>query len=219
MSLGEWRQRWEQGNIGFHLGEINPLLRRYVDRLRIPRGGRILVPFCGKTHDLVFLAREGLDVHGAECVPQAAREFHREQGIAAEPVREGAFEVWRSPGITFWCGDFFDLEPDAAGGAFDAIWDRAALIALPEADRPRYVAHLFRFLRPGGRILLVTLSYDPARMKGPPWSVDEAEVRALFHSAPLTVLKAKDVLETNPKFKERGLDRLVETTWLIGADA
>jgi len=55
-------------------------------------------------------------------------------------------------------------------------------------------------------------------MKGPPFSVSSEEVQALYedHSS-LIRLAASDVLESNERFKARGLTSLVESVWRIGA--
>lgn len=54
--------------------------------------------------------------------------------------------------------DFFSLE-QAQLGDIRAMYDRAALVALPEDLRKRYVQHLASLLPAGAAVLLVTMDY------------------------------------------------------------
>ena len=97
--------------------------------------------------------------------------------------------------VTFLVGDLFDfLEMDPAAraeytslrsGTFDAVYDRASMIAVHPSLRGRYARQMGDVLRPGGTVLLVTVdrretSSDDAKRDGPPFSIDEAEVRELY---------------------------------------
>ena len=68
----------------------------------------------------------------------------------------GPLKRYQSGGITVIEGDFFELTPELAG-TFPAIYDRAALIALPPQERPDYATRLLSLLEPEGVILLITL--------------------------------------------------------------
>ena len=92
--------------------------------------------------------------------------------------RTGNLVHYRAPNIDIWVGDLFDLSSSALD-AVDAVYDRAALVALPEAMRKRYAAHLTA-LTDGARQLLVTFEYDQREHAGPPFSVSEKEVRQLY---------------------------------------
>lgn len=174
-----WHARWEQGAIGFHLDEVNPHLTQFWDSLGVPPGQRVLVPLCGKSHDLRWLANRGYTVIGVELSPVAVRDFFAEQGLDPVPRREGAFDVYAAAGIELWCGDLFALTPaDVAGVA--AVYDRAALVALPPELRTRYVEHLAALLPGGVPTLLVTLDYPEAAMAGPPFAVGDGEVHSRF---------------------------------------
>ena len=60
------------------------------------------------------------------------------------------------------------------------MFDRAALIALPPDMRVRYARDVYSKLPPGCRGFLITLEYPQAEREGPPFSVPEEEVRALY---------------------------------------
>ena len=51
-----WHQRWQENRIGFHRGEVMPLLEKHWHALQLPSSGRVLVPLAGKSLDMVWLA-------------------------------------------------------------------------------------------------------------------------------------------------------------------
>ncbi|MBK9030352.1 MAG: thiopurine S-methyltransferase [Myxococcales bacterium] len=203
-----WRSRWQAGQIGFHEGRPNHLLERYLDRL--PPGGRVLVPLCGKTEDLAFLAARGHDVVGVELVEDAVAAFFHEHG--ATPIRTLVDDLtcYQHRAITIFAGDVFAVTA-AVLGAVDAIYDRAALIALPPPDRARYVAHV-RTLAPRAPTLLVTLEYPQAAMPGPPFAVPEDEVRALFADAAIEPLADEPLVQ--PRLAAAGATGRQRCFWI-----
>lgn len=212
-----WRERWRSGQIGFHKEQANEHLAAHHAMLtgRPPSGtpSRILVPLCGKSVDLSYLAREGDEVVGIELVQSAAEAFFEEQGLAAQVTRDGPHARLESHGIEIVVSDFFEVT-SAELGTFDGIWDRAALIALPPELRVRYAPHLASFVERGARLLLVTMVFDGPPV-GPPHSVSDDEVRALFgpHFS-LELLGDHDLLAESPRFAERGVTSLREHVWL-----
>ena len=210
-----WVTRWREGRIQFHVDKVNPILDRYVDRL-LPEGfGRVLVPLCGKSLDLGWLVERGHEVVGVELVEKAVEDLFN--GIGASPTisTQDVFQSWRSDGLEVLVGDLFELDANVSG-KFDAIWDRAAFVALRPSDRDRYAPHLQEFLRPNGRILLSTISYDGSKMEGPPFSVSANEVHRRFGNS-LSVEKLEESINTdpNPCFTENGIGRVLEEVWLI----
>lgn len=213
MDADFWLARWELGQIGFHLDGVHPLLGEYWARVAGGEPAPVFVPLCGKSHDLAWLASHGHAVIGCELSEQAVRSFFAEQGMQAEVTEAGRGALWRSGNIDVWCADFFDLEPQVLSGV-QLFYDRASLIALPPPMRPRYVRQLQRLLPAGTRGLLITLDYPQAEMDGPPFSVDEAEVRALFEPGfEVEALASLDVLADHPGFRNRGLSALRERVY------
>lgn len=182
-----WLQRWQSGQIGFHEGRPNLHLERWASVLG--EGTSVLVPLCGKAVDLAYLARRGHAVTGVELSGLAAEAFFAEQGLVPERSREGPYLRRTAGGVSILEGDVFALT-----GEWDAAWDRAALIALPPEVRARYAALLRARVR--GPILLVTFVYDQGRRDGPPFSVDDEEVRRLY-----------------PDAERLGVARVVEERW------
>jgi thiopurine S-methyltransferase len=177
-----WESRWRAGQIGFHEGAPNAFLQAHAAVLGAAR--RVLVPLCGKTEDLAFLAARGHAVVGVELVEDAARAFFSEHGLTPAVTARGGFTTYAHGGITIVVGDFFATTSEILGPV-DALYDRAALIALPEALRVRYAAHLRALLPRGADGLVVTVEYPQEAMSGPPFSVPEAEVRRLFDGLPV----------------------------------
>jgi len=207
MDRAFWLARWEEGRIGFHRGEVHPDLRQFLDTWLDEPHHRVLVPLCGKTLDIPFLAGRGHEVTGVEISPQAVAELHRDQRLRAWVDEDGPFKVHSSPGITIYEGDFFDLGPELVG-TFDRVWDRAALVAMSPEHRPAYVARLRTLLRPGARILLDTAAYEQDRMSGPPWSVPGEELESLYEGCTLELLQEREAIE------EVGFGALGLSSWL-----
>jgi thiopurine S-methyltransferase len=211
-----WLNRWVENRTGFHLKGVNPLLERFWPQVAPSGAGRVLVPLCGKSEDLRWLAERGHDVVGVDLSAIAARAFSSEQGIAFAETQEPHFTVFRGKQITFYVGDFSDFTPDI-GGSFDFLYDRAALIALPPAMRPGYARQLQSLLTIQGRGLLISLEYDTSKMEGPPFSVAEPEVRTLFADFPVDKLLEYDCLEDEPRFKERGVRWMKEVVYQLSS--
>jgi thiopurine S-methyltransferase len=210
-----WHQRWQSGETAWHLTEINLHLREHWPRLGLGSGERVLVPLCGKTLDLLWLAGEGHRVLGVELSPIAVEALFRDSGLTPKVVDEPPFRRYRLDEIEVLCGDFFDLDASHLGGV-GAVYDRASLIALPPDLRPAYVEHLERLIRPETRGLLITLAYDQAQMAGPPFAVREPEVQALFGLRfDIRRLANVDILAESANFRSRGLTSLREQVYAL----
>lgn len=210
-----WLNRWERGDIGFHQSTINPYLRAYWQRLHLARGSAVFVPLCGKSRDMLWLRARGHAVLGVELSHLAAQAFFTENSHAPQHAASNKFTRLEADAIRILCGDFFDLDKNDLANV-SAVYDRAALIALPPAIRQRYVHHLLRILPAHVQILLITLDYPDAEMSGPPFAVSSDEVAALYQlHADIKLLTQQDVLTQNPRFQERGLSRLQENIFLL----
>jgi thiopurine S-methyltransferase len=212
-----WRERWQTRQIGFHQGHPHSSMTKFGARLLQRKQPHVLVPLCGKSQDLLWLAHSGALVTGAELVQDAVEEFFDEVG--AEPMRQvhGTQQVLSDEelGVRVFVGDFFEVTP-AATGSITGIYDRGALVALPPDLRSRYVEHLLHFLPPGGGILLVAMVYEQGLMNGPPFSVPRKEVEALFSScSKIEQLSSESVIETEVRFRDRGLSDLWEEVYFI----
>ncbi|MFK8051875.1 MAG: thiopurine S-methyltransferase [Woeseiaceae bacterium] len=210
-----WHDRWENGRIGFHRQTVNEHLVRHWSVLDAPGAAAVFVPLCGKAVDLHWLAKQHDRVVGVELSPVAVRDFFAESEVSPTQKSSGSLECWTHDNISIWCGDFFELTPEHLGKV-DAFFDRASLIALPEAVRKRYQRHLATLVPAGAKGLTVTVDYPQQQMNGPPFSVgaDElAQISAgLFDVSPLQTV---DVLANEDKFRERGVTSMVEQVSLL----
>jgi len=210
-----WHNRWENDLIGFHQQQVNPYLQQYWPALGIAPGARVLVPLCGKSLDMAWLAAQGHDVLGVELSERAVKDFFSEHEQEPQVSQQGAFMVYRSEGIELWCGDFFALTAGDVRGCA-GLYDRAAIIALPPAMRERYVAHLQQLLPSPCKGLLITLDYDQAVTDGPPFAVPDEEVERLFGEHwQLAIAAQDDVLAQSPRFIKAGADRLLERVYRL----
>ncbi|MFS0827939.1 thiopurine S-methyltransferase [Pseudomonas phoenicis] len=209
-----WHQRWAAQQIGFHQAEVNAYLRRHWPRLGLAGGSQVLVPLCGKSLDLLWLAEQGHRVLGVELSREAVAAFFEASKLTPGVEKRGAFEVWRVEQLQVWCGDAFDLTPvDLAGCA--AFYDRAGLIALPPAMRQRYLAHLQRVLPQAAQGLLITLEYDQALIAGPPFCVLEHEVREGFAGWQVDALEQCEIVQESPRFVAAGVGTLLERVYRL----
>jgi thiopurine S-methyltransferase len=172
-----WIERWQENRIGFHEGRPNRFLEQYVARLGERR--RVLVPLCGKSHDLAFLASQGHSVLGIELVEDAVRAFFDERLITPAIERRDLHAEYTAGPITILAGDLFAITREHVG-AVDALYDRAALVALPPELRPAYAAHVRSLCAPGSPALVISLEYPDGAKEPPPFAVLEPEVRERY---------------------------------------
>ncbi|XP_068016947.1 thiopurine S-methyltransferase [Melanerpes formicivorus] len=215
----EWLQKWETGNIGFHKEHGHPLLQKYLDVLLNGRSGlKIFFPLCGKAVEMKWLADMGHSVVGVEVSEQALKDFFTEHNLPyfEEPVPEisGAKVLQSTSGnISLYCCSIYDLSSSIVG-KFDGVWDRGALVAVNPCDRQRYVSSMITLMEKKSSYLLVTVSYDPSKHKGPPFYVPESEIKSLFgNHCEIKCLQKVD--DFSDKHREWGLDYFLEVIYIL----
>ncbi len=199
-----WHERWHENRIGFHQSDVNRFLQRHADQLGPP--GRVFVPLCGKSHDMRWLRAQGHEVLGCELSPLAVEAFYQEWRKVAERSGREEFLAYEADGVSILLGDYFHLT-GALLGPITAVYDRAALIAMPPAKRPDYAQQMAALVRPGTPVLLIApfSLKDPA--SGPPFAVSGEEIAALFGPAFHVERLAceRETADTHPELAERGL--------------
>jgi len=209
-----WLERWRRGETGWHEDEVNSHLLEYWPRLELHPNSRVLVPLCGKTLDLLWLASRGHQVVGVELSEQAVHDFFAENGLRPRVTPMGRMDRYEVDELSVLRGDFFHLEPEMLGQV-DAVFDRGSLVALPPEMRPDYARHLAR-LAGSAPCLLISFDYDQTRMAGPPFAVGRAEIESLYgHRYHIGELARFELIEEAPKFRARGLMSLVEQVWRL----
>lgn len=207
-----WLSRWQEGKIGFHGDAVHADLLSFGEGFLAGGPHRVLVPLCGKTVDLAWLAAQGHDVVGVELSPIAAESVFAAAGL--EPVVDtvGPFTRRSAGGLAILQGDVFAATPELLG-PFDRVWDRAAIVAITADQRRRYAATIAALLRPGGVLLQNAFAYDQVLMDGPPFSVTADELGACYPGWSREHLRSER--RTEGKFTERGLPHFDVSSYRI----
>lgn len=213
MEADFWLERWQEGRTRFHRDDVMPLLRQHWPALAVPADSQVFVPLAGKSLDMLWLAQQGHAVLGAELSPLAVAQFFQENDLHPNIVDASDGRHHRAGGIDLFCGDVFALDPQSLANCA-AVYDRAALIALPAEMRQRYVSEVYGRLPMGCQVLLITLEYPQAEKAGPPFSVDAAEVQALFSPQwSIEEVDRRDILAQEPGFQADGVTALATAVY------
>lgn len=187
-----WHERWASNEIGFHKSDANPLLVQYFDKLSLAKGSRVFLPLCGKTLDIGWLLSRGYQVAGAELSAVAIKQLFAELDVTPTITKVGALDHYHAPQLDLFVGDMFHLTPELLGPV-DAVYDRAAIVALPRDMRARYAAHLMTLTAHAPQ-LLISFEYDQQVMEGPPFSVTTEEIQQHYSKRyDISILTSLDV--------------------------
>jgi thiopurine S-methyltransferase len=198
-----WRQCWHDRDTDFHQESVNRLLTRFWSGLDLAPGSRVFVPLCGKSLDMIWLAQQGHEVIGVELSPIAVRAFFRENRL--KPVRRqfGKFTLWEHGKLRILCGDYFSLTRGDLG-QIDAVYDRAALTALAEDRRDRYVAHLRMLMPSSCQVFLLTVEDAEVGESLHHALAVADEVTALYSEAfDLDLTHVESIYETDSQFQDQ----------------
>lgn len=189
MDASFWHNRWQTNQTGWHEHAVNPLLIAHFPSLHVPPGGRVFVPLCGKSLDLGWLLSRGYAVAGAELSELAVTQLFAELGMEVRISEVDKFTLFRGQKIDIFVGDIFDLSREILGPV-DAVYDRAALVALPEAMRVQYAAHL-KAITGLAPQLVIGYEYDQTVVEGPPFSVTPDELHRHYSEGYTLTLLAR----------------------------
>lgn len=214
-----WQKRWSEDRIGFHQEDVNKCLQRYWSALELPNSASVFVPLCGKSNDMLWLHQQGHRVFGVELSAKAVEAFFVENSLTYSRRQQDGFDIFTgegaAQGIELWAGDFFTLTPAHLADC-SAVYDRASLIAMNSDMRAAYATHLGQILKPSSKGLLLVISYDEARMTGPPFSVSDATVQTLLgNSFTIDELAHYSGPERLGNLAKRGLETLDERVYLL----
>ena len=150
------------------------------------------MPLCGKTLDIPWLLSNDYRVAGAELSPIAVQELFTQLGVKPTITANGRTDCYQADNIDIFVGDIFNMTRNLLG-PIDAMYDRAALVALPENMRSRYTAHVTDIMDHAPQ-LLICYEYDQCAAEGPPFSISHEEVRRHYgHRYNLSLLTSVDV--------------------------
>lgn len=213
MQANFWHQKWEKNQIGFHLPEANPLLIKYFSALKLKQGARIFLPLCGKSLDIAWFLIQGYQVAGAELSAIAIEDLFRSLNLTPKITQKNAITHYSAPNIDMFVGDIFDITPSMLGKV-DAIYDRAALVALPVEMRKEYSTHLIKLAQHNAKPapqLFICFEYDESLYAGPPFSVCADEVKEHYQASYDLTLLASAEVEGGLK----GVCPAIERVWLL----
>ncbi|MEE9336131.1 MAG: thiopurine S-methyltransferase [Granulosicoccaceae bacterium] len=214
-----WHSRWQENKIGFHQSKYNSRLTSLWPSLSLPQGAEVFVPLCGKTLDMLWLHEQGFKVLGVELSEIAAAAYFDENDLPYNVTQSGGLQLFtgagRAAGIRILAGDMFAMKSAQTAGV-SAVYDRASMVAMPPELRQQYVDHLAALLPVNATGILISMNYDPSKMKGPPFSVPDDVVRELLQPYySLSVLAHSEGPERLGNLKGRGLDTLEEHVYRI----
>jgi thiopurine S-methyltransferase len=166
-----WHEKWEKGEIAFHNEHVHPLFTAHFPLLGLQAGKRILLPLCGKTVDIDWLLSQGFQVVGIELSELAVKDLFARLKLSPVVTQLDGFQHYQAQGLQVFVGDFFAITPAQLGNV-DAVYDRAALVALPATLREQYAAHLQHICQRAPQ-LLITFEYQQSLLTGPPFAVSK----------------------------------------------
>ncbi|SRR5579883_412155 len=215
MDADYWLQRWQESRTGWHRDAVMPLLQKHWPALDVPPATRVLVPLCGKTLDMPWLASQGLRVRGVELAQLAVEQFFNEQHLQPQPQSVPHGTIYQTSQIEIINADIFTIDKALIADC-GAVYDRAALIAFPPQMRECYAREVYDQLPAGCRGLLITLEYPQHEMQGPPFSVEEREAHRLFGEQwDIDLLEHRDILADQPTFSGQGVTALHTSVYAL----
>lgn len=212
-----WIEKWQNKQTGFHKDFTHPLLIEYINELSLSKGDTVFVPLCGKSIDMLWLSEQGYKVIGIELSELAVEQFFSENQLEYVKTKDNQFDVYQYQNISIYRGDIFDLSKKHTVDV-KAVYDRAALIALPDGLVGKYVQKISEVIPHHAKQLLITLEFvKTSGPKGPPFSTTDEKVRDLYIDfSSINILQEVDIISREDKFKQQGCNYVYERVYLIG---
>ena len=216
-----WEKRWLNGQTGWHNAEVNANLVKHSSTVFTKDNPSILVPLCGKSMDMQWLQEQGANITGVDLARQALHEYFEDRNQEFTEGSQSGLTYYSSTNpisdsLQLFHANIFDVRPNAFK-AFDAIYDRAALVALLPEQREQYAQHCLSLLKPGGTILLITYDSPVEDDQGPPFPVRPGTIQRLFQEASECeqIDEVHMTKDTNERLQKRGLDWSRSDIWKI----
>ncbi|GAB3026700.1 thiopurine S-methyltransferase [Spirosoma pulveris] len=209
MEKAFWMNSWELEGpyTSFHRKDIHPYLIKHLPPFSL-EGKSVFVPLCGKSVDLIYFSHFANRVVGVELVEKAVLQFFSENQLAYKRVGNR----YIAGNITIFCCDLFSLTPDDLG-PIDVVYDRASLVALPDAMRMRYLQTLEALTPVGALTFLNTVEYAPT-LPSPPFSISPRDVSSYFPNYVIDHVESP-VLPNHGMVRKFNLSFLIEHGFLM----
>lgn len=216
MELSYWQSRWRKNNIGWHMDQVYPPLKKYWPEMELQKGSTVLVPLCGKSLDIKWLIEQGYYVIGVEISALAIRELLQLLGGEFSKRQKGAFTVFSSQNAELWQGDFLKMKAHFLP-TINAVYDKAAIIALPPEQRKTYSEIVKNIISSNTQMLLNCFEYKQEEMDGPPFAVFRSELEQHYGELfSIRLLQEQSLFEQLQQFQLRGLSSyLTEKVYLL----
>jgi SAM-dependent methyltransferase len=159
-----WQNRYNQGTTGWDRGEPSPGLKWFQQQVSSADCPRVLVPGCGRGHEVSALAAAGYAVTAIDFAPAAVNQVQ-----ATLAARQLNAEILQA--------DLLEYSPSAP---FDAVYEQTCLCAMHPDQWSQYVQKLTQWLRPGGKLFAVFMQTTSS--EGPPFACRLPQMRQLFGS-------------------------------------
>ena len=205
-----WENRWITNQTGWHRSVYNDLMVKYWPRLGIPTDSKVLVPLCGKSLDMLWLAEKGHAIVGIEFTRVAVERFFSENNLEHTIVKHPSYIEFSSDRYTILNGNILAIPSDLIQA--EAWYDRAAMIAINPDLREDYVSQIRQQTKVGAVGLLITYSYPQEEMEGPPFSLNNDDVFKLFQDG--FRVECLETIELEDE-KERGLSRINSSVFAL----
>ena len=177
-----WDARFAAGKTPWDRHGVPDKLKTYLSR---KRPGRALIPGCGSAYEVTAFHAAHWSVTAIDFSREAVDRARRLLGPLGKLVA---------------CGDFFHQSLDES--AFDVIYERTFLCALPPKCWPDYARRMRQLICPGGNLVGFFLYGDEP--EPPPYPLTAAKAGKLFGDA-FNLTQDEPVSDSLPVFagKER----------------
>lgn len=155
----DWQKHYAEDDLRWDLSQVAPPFVRLWEEEKFGQG-KVIVPGCGRGHEVLFLAAKGLQVTGLDYAPGAVDLLSRslkEKGLQADVLHQ----------------DFFELGEDHSS-RYDLMLEQAFFCAIHPSKRCAYVEMAGKILKKGA--LLAGLFYETNEEGGPPFNTTPADI-------------------------------------------
>ena len=159
----DWQRHYEENDLGWDLGQVAPPFVKLWQEEKLPLG-KVLVPGCGRGHEVVFLAENGFDVTAIDFSSGAVtylKNALKKRNLEGRILHQ----------------DFFRLD-ESHEGVYDLVLEQTFFCAISPKQRRDYVLNVSRILKPGG--ILVGLFYHTDEQGGPPYNTTREDIEMHF---------------------------------------
>lgn len=164
----DWNVRYENEDTPWDKGAASPVLEELLEKRGeyFKKGGKALIPGCGRGHDAMPLVEAGMSVDGMD--------------ISALALAEADNLYGSSDKLRWVKADLFKLGEEWES-SYDLVWEHTCYCAIDPSLRMDYADAVLNILKPGA--YLVGVFFVDTQMpigEGPPYETSRDEVNKNF---------------------------------------